>query len=176
MKNKNRRMLLNYIQTHPGVPFGRLKDIFDLTDGTLRYHLGYLEKKGEVKSKFKGGKKIFFPTKMAAASARVKGRSGTSRNQSRMISVIKREPGITKRELYQATNISKRELDRELRKLRDRGVIRRVQEDGYQGFELASEKDMQKEVFKLLVIKLIRREIDEETFNYLKEELENSSD
>lgn len=173
MKNKTRKTLLNYIQNHPGVPFGRLKDIFDLTDGTLRYHLGYLEKKGEVKSRFKGGKKIFYPTKMAAP-ARGK---GTSRNQARMISVIERDPGITKRQLYQATNISKRELDRELRKLCDRGLIKRAEdEDGYVGFELVSEKDMQKEVFKLLVIKLIRKEIDEETFNYLREELENSSD
>jgi len=176
MKNKTRKMVLSYIQNHPGVPFGRLKDIFDLTDGTLRYHLGYLEKKGEVRSKFKGGKKIFYPTKMAAPS-RGRRKSGGSRNQSRITSVIKRDPGITKRELYQATNISKKELDKELRKLSDQGVIRKVEDDdGYTGFQLVSEKDMQKEIFKLLVIKLIRKEIDEETFNELKEELENSSE
>ena len=33
--------------------------------------------------------------------------------------------------------------------------------------------DLKREVFKLLVIKLIRDEIDEETFNILKDELEN---
>jgi len=173
LKNRNRRMLFNYIKSHPGVTFGKLREVYDLTDGNLRYHLGYLEKKRMVKAKYKGGKKVFYPEGMSGAGIEHPGEGALNREQRRILKVVKQYPGITRKEISQITNLGRSKLDSNLKRLRDQGIIRRYEEDGVVLYEYTSKKDLKREMFKLLVIKLIRDEIDEETFNVLKDELEN---
>jgi len=173
LKNRNRKMLLGYIKNHPGVTFRSLKEMYDLTDGNLRYHLGFLEKNRDITSKFKGGKKVYFPKGMSASGLEHPGMGNINRDQKRIVKVVRQDPGITKKEISRMLKMSRRKLDTNLRKLLDKGLVRGFVDDGVTGYEYVSKRDIRKEVFKLLVIKLIREEIDEETFNILREELDN---
>ena len=47
LQHDTRRMIYNYIVEHPGVAFNELKKVFELTDGTLRYHVEYLKRSGK---------------------------------------------------------------------------------------------------------------------------------
>jgi predicted transcriptional regulator len=176
LKHRTRKMIYNYIQEHPGTSFATLRSMFDLTDGTLRYHLGYLEKTGKVNTRHKLGKRVFFPTDISGPGYDHPAveRDRLNRAQKRIVEVVKGDPGITERELYDASNLTKKALGEQLKILRNMGLIVKDPEDG--GYEYVSRSALKQEVFKLLVIKLIRHEIDEETFHMLKDELEMSED
>ena len=60
LDNRTRKMVYNYISKHPGVSFGSIMNVLDLTEGTLRYHLGYLERENKILSNLKGKHKCYY--------------------------------------------------------------------------------------------------------------------
>ena len=59
-KNEAREGIASYISLHPGTSFGNIKTIFKLADGTLRYHLRYLERRGQIR--MESDRRVYFPT------------------------------------------------------------------------------------------------------------------
>ena len=101
--HETRRMIYNHILTYPGVPYITLKNIYDLTDGTLRYHLEYLEKAERILSNIENGKRVYYPIQNDVSDARLF--AGKTRSykftsiQQKILNTIKRIPGITQKEL-----------------------------------------------------------------------------
>ena len=85
-----RSSIADYIRLHPGASFNNIRTIFELADGTLRYHLRYLEKRGQIETK--PFKRSYFPT--AALRERE-----LSRTQQQLVHLIKEHPGMTQKEL-----------------------------------------------------------------------------
>ena len=47
--HETRKRLMLYIQENPGTTFQRLKGVFKLNEGTLRYHLNYLRRTKRIR-------------------------------------------------------------------------------------------------------------------------------
>ena len=60
LAHRSRRLLLNYIKSHPGVSFGEVRDVFEMNDSTLRYHLRYLERSRKVTSERVGRERHYY--------------------------------------------------------------------------------------------------------------------
>ena len=50
LKHQTQKLIYNFISTHPGVSFSRIRNFFELNDSTLKYHLHYLEKNNRISS------------------------------------------------------------------------------------------------------------------------------
>ena len=60
LTNRTRKMVYSYISRHPGVSFGTIMGVLDLTEGTLRYHLNYLERGDKILSESKGKHRYYY--------------------------------------------------------------------------------------------------------------------
>ncbi|MHA2001596.1 MAG: winged helix-turn-helix transcriptional regulator [Promethearchaeota archaeon] len=56
----NQKRIYNFVKINPGVHLRRIQRELNLSLGTLRYHLKYLEKQEILSSEQQGNKKIFF--------------------------------------------------------------------------------------------------------------------
>jgi len=55
-----RQRLYNYIFSNPGATFKNINGVMGLNEGTLRYHLKYLEKTGKVVSKVEANNRCYY--------------------------------------------------------------------------------------------------------------------
>ena len=61
LEHRTRKMIYNLIVARPGATYNFIKRTFDLTDGTLRYHLNYLERNDKLRSKLEQRNKCYYP-------------------------------------------------------------------------------------------------------------------
>lgn len=168
--------LLNYIKKDSGVAFPRLKIIFKMEPSTLRYHLEHLERRGRIVKKKIDGKRCYFTPDHTISS------DGTSYDPSLMteeevkvLSEIKRDPGIIWRDLLISTGMSRKDLSSAVKNLREFELIFSYKNGGHVHFRFASIDQIRKRVHRLLMIRLAKGEIDESTFLFLEGELNNRS-
>ncbi len=57
---ERRRMVFQFVRSHPGLHMRGLEKQLDISLGDLRYHLDYLEKKGFITSRSDGYRKTYF--------------------------------------------------------------------------------------------------------------------
>jgi len=174
-EHKTRRMIYNHIEAHPGVSFLIIKKVFDLTDGTLRYHLKYLESENEIKSSMESNNKCFYPINNGLFRITVGSELKTHRlnhHQERIIDAIKLNPGITQKELIIKTNLKRIIVTYNLRKLLDFGVVQRVVKGRNSCYNFISDVELRKNIIKKLIARLLENELDEKTFIMLKKKLE----
>lgn len=177
-ENKTRKLVLNHIITYPGVNFSTLKNVFDLKYGTLNYHLTYLERKDEIYCKTKDNEKCYYPTgylSLDQESSRLKlHRKKYTKVQFKIISTIEQHPLITQKDLIYRTRIKRPTLVYNLKKMVDAEQIRQVKVGRNICYQIVSEDEIRKGLLKKLVLKFMKREIDEATFLRLKKKLEAS--
>lgn len=178
MEHDTRKMIYNHITHYPGVTFSVLKDIFELPEGTLRYHLKYLEKADTICSNLKGGNRCYYPQSNDRIISRVlenhRGMYKFTKIQKRILGIIQQNPGINQKELIKRAKINRFTINYNLNKFIDLGIIRKINDSGRAFYEFITDDLMEYEIMKLLIIKLLNNEIDENTFQELKEKLQNS--
>lgn len=92
-----RGQIFGYIKTNPGVHYNQIRRDIDVKNGTLSYHLRVLEKTELIKSRREGIRyRAFYPTGMKFPQTE---RFRLTELQIQMLEKIKKEPGITQREL-----------------------------------------------------------------------------
>ena len=153
--NDLRPKIVNYIRLHPGSSFSDIQTIFDLPESTLRYYLRYLEKKEQIYSDSK--KRIYYPTEH-------KGKKGLSKTQLLLINSIKKNPGITQKELAAKTKINRLTIRKNVRFLveKERITITRIGNDIHHSYIYPEELEKIKTL--RLITKLVQNKIDEETY------------
>jgi len=174
-EHKTRRMIYNHIMIHPGDSFNNIKRVFELTDGTLRYHLNYLESRNEIRSATVGNNRCYYPVEKIALSPRSGSDLRTHRlsaNQERLLSVIQRKPGVTQKELIYLTGMKRITIAYNIIKLLDYGVVRKEPNGKYICYYHLSDTELRQKLIKKLVFKFVNYEIDEKTFLALKKKLE----
>ena len=175
-ENRTREMVHNYVKSHPGASLPDMMRILQIPEGTLRYHLDYLVRKEKIDTTLRGSRRCYFPSELSGSGSFPGVDPSTlSRDQIRIIEVIKRNPGISRSGITDMTNIGGKELSRNLRKLRGSGIIWKIQNGGEPGYEYITDEGLKKEMLKLLIMKLLDGDIDEDTFIFLKEQIVRES-
>ena len=170
LKHDIRRMLYNHIATYPGVNYKTLKGIFQMADGTLRYHLDYLERAEKIRFSQKKGKRSYFPNPDDPGRSAVDGRLNES--QQKVLQLVKDYPGITQKELADYTRFKPHIVTASLKKLMDAGVIRKSKEKTGMGYEYITDERLRYEMIQSLLLRFLNHEIDEDTFLKLVRQLE----
>ena len=175
MKHKTRKMVYNYISAHPGAAFGTIQSVFDLTVGTLRYHLGYLEKHRLLTSRLNGGHKCYYPTNDTGSG--LGNHPGLDMNtltepQKTILDLIQQRPGIQIGELETSTGLDRRVIQYNLERLRGLKIVWKVGNGRNTRYEYVTNERLREDLAKLLMVKFLNDEIDEETYLVLKGQVE----
>jgi predicted transcriptional regulator len=176
LDNKTRRLIFNHIAAYPGVSYSTLKKVMNIPPGTLRYHLDYLVRNGGIKFVMEKGKRIYYAnqeitTELGLRNGQVSNFKLTS-VQEKLLTAIKHYPGISQKELIQMTGINRFTASNNLRRLLALNLIRKYKKERNVCYECITDEELKYEILKRLLIKLIKKEIDEETFIELKRNIE----
>lgn len=170
-----RKMIYNYIVSYPGVAFTTLKNVYNLSDGTLRYHLEYLEKADQILSGIQNGRRCYYPLRNElSVSKPVENNHRTftlTNKQMRIINTIKNYPGISQNELIKKTSLSRFTVSYNINKFIDMGLIKRSHNGKNVFYEYMTDDLLRHEVQLRLTMKLLKKEISEEDFLRLSRKL-----
>ncbi len=168
-------MIYSHISVYPGVSFTIIKNLFNLTDSTLRYHLNYLETKKEITSKIEGRNKCYYPVEQIILNTKTESSLGVYKlniNQERILDIIKRNPWISQKELVLKTGLKNFTVKYNLKKLINFGVVQKKENGRNSLYKFISGPELKQEILKRLVLKLLDHELDEHTFLKLKRKLD----
>ena len=167
---------MNHIHAYPGVSFVVIRDIFTIPDGTLRYHLTYLERKKEIYTKLVDQERCFFPNIGVVLD---KKKSGPvvrgyklSKTQNRILTMITQHPGINQKDLVLRTRTKRVTLVYNLTKLLEAELVRKVKDGRNVCYFHVTEEEIRQELLKKILKKLVTGEISESKFHKLKRRLE----
>jgi len=176
LQHETRRMIYNHIVQYPGVTFAVLKNVFGLSDGTLRYHIDYLIRAGKIRNGIGGGRRAYFPASADDIITKiVDGKPTTlrlNRVQAKIVNLIKKNPGINQEQLSKAANLNRNKLRKNISALMDQGIVKKRTLSNIVSYEYISNGEMQFEILKTMLKKLINGEIDEATFLEVKRQIE----
>jgi predicted transcriptional regulator len=170
-----RKRIFKHITEYPGVSFSVIKHAFGLKDGTLRYHLNYLEKKQEIKSTREGKNRLYYPIQTVIFNQQAGSHFELyklSDEQEKIIKTIQFNPGITQKELKLRTGIKRVTLSYNINKLLGFGIIQKRRDGRNIHYSYITDEELRKKIIRQLIIKFVNHEIDEQLFITLKRKLE----
>jgi predicted transcriptional regulator len=168
LENKIRRMIFNLIAQYPGVSLNTIKDIFELTESGVRYHLNYLEKNNKISSSTERGSKCFFPhptsVHIPKSTQSILESQKLSPTQQSILTVIMRYPGINQKDLISKTGINRFKVLRNVKTLKTLKLIKNTRHKNNVCYEYIPDVEMRFKILKRFMLKFLKDEIDEETF------------
>jgi predicted transcriptional regulator len=133
-----RGQVYGVIRSNPGINYSKIREVLQIGNGTLSYHLSVLEKEGFIKSNREGLNRLFFPTKLPARFQNLEERFPTgevvsegiklSSVQEHIVSLVSGCPGITQSEIVSKLQIPKQTVSYNVRHLADYGMIEVLRE------------------------------------------------
>lgn len=166
-----RSLLLDHIEENPGISFQVLMSVFKVPDGTLRHHLRQLQKSKKIISEKKKKHRCYY-SYLVKRFPLCKGKIDLNREQERLLDIIIDRPGITRKELMNASNLTREEMTYNIKRLKDHKLIWKVSVGEKKGYEPLNEESVKGEMFRVLVKRLVDGDLDRETFFELMREIE----
>jgi predicted transcriptional regulator len=170
-----RRMVYNHILAYPGESFITLRNIFNLKNGTLRYHLEYLEKADRILSDLENGKRCYYPLNNEIEVSKLFENNPRSSKfstiQQKILSTIKYNPDITQKNLVTKTGLSRFTISYNMKKFIDMGLVKKTYSEKFVHYEYITNESLKHEVLLRLTKKLLSKEIDERSFLELRDKL-----
>ncbi|MGA1822821.1 MAG: winged helix-turn-helix transcriptional regulator [Thermoplasmatota archaeon] len=167
-----RRLLYEYIRDNPGATYRMLKKAFKLTDGTLRYHLDYLQRKRKVVQEKSGREKCYF--------SYLKKRFPFSdpdlhlnEAQEKLLDIISRDPGLSIGDLRRRSGMKRESFQYNLRKLKKLKLVWRVKGIEGSGYEIVTRERLADEMFLLTVNRFLDGKIEKEEMMSIIERLKD---
>ncbi|MBN1390579.1 MAG: winged helix DNA-binding protein [Candidatus Thermoplasmatota archaeon] len=162
LQNDIRRSIYKHIMKYPGVQFTVLKDIFGIPEGTLRYHIRYLERKKKVRSDMHEGRRCYYTVDpdRTPLNATMK----LSPVQERILNTVRKRRGITQKSLCEETSTNRFTLMYNLKKLVSYGLLRRYSKGREVHYQYISRRELDRQVLRRATIDLLNGRIDEDTF------------
>lgn len=172
--HQTRELLLENIKDRPGISFSKLMRLLNINEGTLRYHLNYLERKELITSKKEGAKRLYFNSLSSAYGG--EGRDDLTRDQTRVYNIIRKYPGIKPKEILDRSELSRKGLRNILQKLQNEHLIWEVENGNGAGYEIVTRKRLMEEMLLDLAEKFLKGDIDRPTFLHLKDWIEEAQE
>ena len=136
LEHKTRKLIFNYISSHPGSSFGVIRDFFELNESTLKYHLHFLERNNRITSKREGRNRCYFSTSRKEFKYQTPVQNQTlNPTQQQILNIIGSNPGIIKQELLTKSKLNRKTLEYNLNKLIDHKIIWKVKNSNEIGYE-----------------------------------------
>ena len=114
-----RGRIYEYICRNPGVNYSAIKSQFDLTNGTVTYHLSMLERQEFIRAKLDGIYKRYFPNNGGPSASSVEPMS----LQLSIARVVRERPGMTQKEIAKRLGSSKQLVSYHIRNMRESGEL-----------------------------------------------------
>lgn len=168
--HRTRKLLYEYISENPGSTFKVLKSVFKLTDGTLRYHLGYLLKGRRIVQERKGREKCYFcylKKRFPFSDPKL----DLTEKQEFLLELITIHPMISFKELKRRSGMDSSSFNYNLKKLKKMKLVWRVKGNGKVGYEIVTKERLADEMFLVLVKKYLDGEIDKNDLMDILEKL-----
>jgi predicted transcriptional regulator len=176
LENKIRRMVFNLISEYPGVSQGTIRNVFELTESGLRYHLNFLEKNNKISSSMKNGIKCFMPHSSTVfipnTTRDILESYNLTPGQELIVTTIMRYPGIKQKDLITRTGIQRSKVIRNLKALDGFNLIKNTKYQNTVCYEYIPDDEMRYNILNGFIEKFLNNEIDEATFLKLKRRLE----
>jgi predicted transcriptional regulator len=175
LEHQSRKMIYEYIYSHPDAAFNTLRTFLNIHPSTLMYHLTYLERAGKITCRNEGGHNYYtcrLQSQLDMTSFQRSKFNTLSESQKRLIGMINENPGITKKELILKTRIKGRSLNYHIKKLIGLKFLWEVNNGSEMGYEVITKEKLNQEMFNRLLKKLLKEEITEEQFHKIKKKLE----
>ena len=170
IENQTRDILVEYIRGKPGISFGELMSFSRMNEGTLRYHLRYLEKLDFISSKKVGRRRLYHACNIS--NKKTFEESRLTIDQMRVIKLIMRKPGIKPKEILDMVDLSRKGLLKIINKLKKDHMIFEVENGNGVGYEYITRERLVEELLLELVDKLLTGKIDQPTFMRMKKWIE----
>jgi predicted transcriptional regulator len=177
LEHRSRRLIFNFISSNPGASISAIKQFLGINESTLKYHLHYLEKNEKIYSQPQGRLTCYFCKHRTVSEVYTEPGKRTAvanltKTQKQLIELIKSRPGLTQKELGKLTNINKKSISYNLKRLGELRLVWVVKKEGKLGYEYITKEKLRSEMLNELVNKLLANEIDEEKFKKIKKKLE----
>lgn len=121
--NDTRWRIMGYIMDSPGSNYTKIKNALNLPNGTLAYHLRFLEKKEKINSKNEGKLKKFYPASMKVPRSKMDNLNKTQKN---ILTQIEEKPGMTQSQFAKKLGIDRSNASKNLKGLEEEELIRSV--------------------------------------------------
>jgi predicted transcriptional regulator len=175
LESNIRKKIHTHIIEYPGVSFSKLKRFYDLNESTLRYHLHYLRRAKRITSNIENGTLHYYPYDSKVNVSNPKNTKLNTQeltpHQEYILNAIKQFPGINQTELIAQTSLKRHILSYNISKLVDFGMVRKTNHENYVCYEYIPDELLEYEMLKVLTIKLLNNEIDEQTYLKLRRKL-----
>lgn len=169
--NPTREELIKYIGSNPGISFNMIKTAFRLNDGTLRYHLEYLEGEKMIIMIKRGHNRCYFTDYYSSIQSSGSNGRELSSVERRVFSIVEGRPGIARKEILQSMEIRRTDLYRTIRSLKEKRMIWELTDGRVTRYEPITKEKLKGEVIAILIEKLLDEEIDMETFRAIKDRI-----
>ena len=114
LENYRRGMIHGLILAHPGICFTEIKEALSISSGSLVYHLGVLQSRGEILSR-RSGALVRYYVNGTSISQIVK--YGLTDLQADMVKVVTSRGQVTRKEIQDVLSISKQVVHYNIKKL-----------------------------------------------------------
>jgi PKD repeat protein/predicted transcriptional regulator len=122
LDNFTRGQIHGYIMANPGTHYSSLRQVLDLNNGTLMYHLKLLEEQKMIKSRPDGIYRRFYPINMKIPEPEA---GGLTEIERMILSKVQETPGITQKDVAGLLSVSASTVNYHTQVLVERNLIRR---------------------------------------------------
>ena len=166
MDHSTRSRLVDLINREPGLSLMEILKALDLAEGTLRYHLRYMERKEMIRSERIDGKRRYFSpeTGRRTEAARERPDIGLSGKERRLLELIGRNPGIDQKELCILSRMNRFTLSYNLGKLEKLGLVTKERSGRRVIYTRTDEDELRRRIISAMVEDLSQGKMDQERF------------
>jgi predicted transcriptional regulator len=174
LDHSTRSRLLDLIRREPGLSLMELVRSIGLAEGTLRYHLKYMERKDLIQSeRIDGRKRYFSPETKHLKKVRRKGLEiGLSGKQRRLMDLIGSNPGIDQKRLCRLSRFNRFVVSYHLDKFEKLGIVKKERSGRNVLYHKTDENELRRRIISAMVEDLSKGKMDEERFLRLMDDID----